>query len=215
MRQGAIFDMDGLLLDTERVYQESWLETAKAFGQAESLAFTRDVSGSNGDSMLQIIHRYYPEVDASAFMNACFARVNEVVDRDGPRVKTGVEEILDLFRQRGAGIAVASSSRLERVRANLRAVGLLERFDQVVSGQEVERNKPAPDIFLLAAERLGCAPESCYVFEDSVNGIRAALAAGCVPVMVPDLTPPPKDLEGFTVCQSLLEARDRIAAGVL
>lgn len=215
MRKGAIFDMDGLLLDTERVYQASWLETAKAFGQIENREFPLAVSGSNGESSAEIIRRYYPEVDPYAFMTACTARVNEIVDREGPRVKTGVREILDFLRRQGVRNAVASSNHLDRVRANLRAAGLLELFDEVVSGQEVERNKPAPDVFLLAAERIGCAPEDCYVFEDSVNGIRAALAAGCVPVMIPDLSPPPEDLEGFAVCESLLEARDWIEAGRL
>lgn len=215
MLQGAIFDMDGLLLDTERVYQVCWLETARAFGQEENQEFPLAVSGSNGDSMLRIVHQYYPAVDAPAFVADCFARVFAVLDRDGPRVKPGVREILAYLRSRGVKTAVASSSGTDRVRANLRRVDLPGLFDAVVSGQEVERNKPAPDIFLLAAEQIGCAPASCWVFEDSLNGIRAALAAGCVPVMIPDITPPPEHPEGFTVCKSLLEALDRIQAGTL
>lgn len=215
MRKGAIFDMDGLLLDTERVYRDSWIETAKAFHQPVIPEFPKAVSGTNGESMARVIRQWYPEVDPWAFMDDCIARVNDRVDREGPEVKTGVREILSGLRRRGAKIAVASSSGRDRILSNLGAVGLLEFFDVVVSGQEVAQGKPAPDIFLLAAERCGCAPEDCCVFEDSLNGIRAAIAAGCGAVMVPDLTPPPEEPEGFTVCGSLLEAWDWMEAGTL
>ena len=80
----------------------------------------------------------------------------------------------------------------------------------------MERGKPEPDIFLLAAERLGCAPGDCYVFEDSANGIRAGVAAGCVTVLVPDLAEPPADLTGYAArCKSLLEVKERLEAGEL
>ena len=217
MRLGAIFDMDGLLLDTERLYQESWIFLAGAFGQTPAPEFPSAVSGSNGEGMLAIIRHYYPKVDAQAFMNACIRRVDGILDASGAPVKTGVREILTFFRDRGVKIAVASSSARARIEANLRQTELLPFFDAVASGQEVLRGKPEPDIFLLAAERIGVPPEDCFVFEDSPNGIRAASAAGCTPVMIPDMTPATPELEALSaaVCASLLEARDRIAAGTL
>ena len=112
-------------------------------------------------------------------------------------------------------MAVASSSRMDNIRHHLRSAGIEGYFDAIASGQEVERSKPEPDIFLLAAERIGCAPEECYVFEDSSNGIRAGMAAGCVTVMVPDMVPPSKNLPVSRVCVSLHEAKDLIEKGLL
>ncbi len=215
MKTGAIFDMDGLLLDTERVYQESWMEMARQFGQAPDPAFPNAVSGTGGEEQRETIRRYYPAVDPHAFQAACMARVDHILDTQGPEVKPGARAILEFFRARGIPAAVASSSGRERILANLRRTGLEPLFDAVVSGQEVARGKPEPDIFLLAAERIGCPAGECYVFEDSVNGVRAGLAAGCVTVMVPDLAPPPEELPVHRVCSTLLEAKELIAAGLL
>ena len=213
--KGAIFDMDGLLLDTERLYQESWVEMAKQFGQKPDPAFPSAVSGTNGEGMRQIIREYYPAVDAHAFQAGCVARVESILDEQGPMEKPGARELLEYFRARGIKTAVASSTGKNRILSNLRQTGLDTFFDAVVSGQEVTRGKPEPDIFLLAAERIGCAPEEFYVFEDSANGIRAGMAAGCVTVMVPDMVPPSKNLPVSRVCVSLHEAKDLIEKGLL
>ena len=213
--KGAIFDMDGMLLDTERLYQESWVEMAKQFGQKPDPAFPSAVSGTNGEGMRQIIREYYPAVDAHAFQAGCVARVESILDEQGPMEKPGARELLEYFRARGIKTAVASSTGKNRILSNLRQTGLDTFFDAVVSGQEVTRGKPEPDIFLLAAERIGCAPEECYVFEDSANGIRAGMAAGCVTVMVPDMVPPSKNLPVSRVCVSLHEAKDLIEKGLL
>ena len=124
---------------------------------------------------------------------------------------------MSFFRERGVKLAVASSSARAMVEDNLRRAEILDCFDAVVSGQEVTRGKPAPDIFLLAAERIGCAPEDCYVFEDGVNGARAGVAAGCAAVMIPDLMEPTEDLRAGCagIYPSLLAARDAIARGEL
>lgn len=215
MKPGAIFDMDGLLLDTERVYQESWIAVTEEFGQPQNPAFPPAVSGTSGRIMREIIHSYYPEVNEDDFVAACVARVERVIDGQGAQEKLGAGELLAYLHGRGVKIAVASSSPLARIRKNLESAGLARYFHVMVSGQEVERGKPEPDVFLLAAQRLGVAPEECYVFEDSLNGVRAGMAAGCRTVMVPDLVRPPEDLEVFRVCESLLEARDLIEKGEL
>ena len=213
--KGAIFDMDGLLLDTERLYQESWVEMAKRFGQEPDPAFPAAVSGTSGEGMRDVIRRYYPAVDPYAFQAGCIARVDGILDSRGAPEKPGARELLEYFRGCGVRTALASSSGLERIRSNLRQTGLEALFDAVASGQEVRRGKPEPDIFLLAAERIGCPPEECYVFEDSVNGIRAGMAAGCAAVMVPDLVPPPEGLAVHRVCASLTEVRELIGKGLL
>ena len=215
MKRGAIFDMDGLLLDTERLYQESWVEMAHSFGQLSDPTFPSAVSGTSGEGMRAVIRRYYPAVDPYAFQAGCFARVDAVLENQGPPVKPGAGELLEYLSAQGVNIAVASSSGRARILSNLRATGLERFFDAVVSGQQVERGKPEPDIFLLAAEEIGCPPEDCYVFEDSLNGVRAGMAAGCTTVMVPDLVPPPEGLTVSRVCASLHEARKLIEKGLL
>lgn len=213
--KGAIFDMDGLLLDTERLYQESWVEMAKQFSQTPDPAFPAAVSGTSGEGMRAAIRRYYPAVDAYAFQAGCTARVDGILDEQGPPVKPGARELLEYFRARGVKTAVASSSGRKRILPNLCRANLRDFFDAVISGEEVIHGKPGPDIFLLAAEKIGCRPGMCYVFEDSVNGVRAGMAAGCITVMVPDLTAPPKELAVSKVCASLLEAEELLKAGGL
>lgn len=214
MKQGAIFDMDGLLFDTERLYQESWIEMVEKFGVSPEPAFPPAVCGTSGAHMLEVIHTYYPTVDAQAFAQGCMARVDMLLKTHVPE-KPGMRELLDYFRCNGCRIAVASSSARHRIVDNLRHAGVETYFDAVVSGEDVVHGKPAPDIFLLAAERLGCAPEDCYVFEDGINGVRAGLAAGCTTVMVPDLTPPPAEFHDACagIFESLHEVRKAVVQG--
>lgn len=214
MKKGAIFDMDGLLFDTERLYQESWKVLAETFGLTHNPAFPSAVAGTSGTQMRRMIRTYYPEVDAEAFIQSCVDRVNKILEAGVPE-KPGVREILSYFRDNGVQMAVASSSRMDNIRHHLCTAGIAEYFDVIVSGQEVSRSKPEPDIFLLAARRMKLAPKDCYVFEDSINGICAGIAAGCAAVMIPDMTPPPPDLPAWGVCASLSEARAMIEAGRL
>lgn len=216
MKKGAIFDMDGLLFDTERLYRESGKEMAARFGQEFNPAFGPALCGTSGEGSLAVIRTHYPAVDPEKFLAAIIEGVRLRLREHVPK-KPGVVELLTYLRENGVKIAVASSSIREMILGNLERAGIAGYFDTVASGQDVERGKPEPDIFLLAARQLGLAPEDCYVFEDGINGIRAALAAGCVAVMVPDLAPPTDELRAScaAVCASLLEVRDRIAAGTL
>ena len=196
MLKGAIFDMDGLLLDTERLYCQGWVEAAKAFEQPVWADFPRAVCGSGGQKMLDIVHEHYPEVDAAAFRDYCLHWVEGRLQKEIPE-KPGMREILHFFNKHDVKMAVASSTRLALVKESLERLGILPLFDAVVSGQQVEHGKPAPDIFILAADKIGCAPEECYVFEDSANGIRAGAAAGCYTIMIPDLIEPDAELRGL------------------
>ena len=218
MKKGAIFDMDGLLTDTERFYSESWKATARSFGQEWVKDFDKAVAGTNGEHMMAVIHAHFPDVDPRAFMESCIERTRRMVEED-LRAMPGAVEIVKFFRERGVKTAVASSSTLETIRGNLRRLGLDRSFDALVSGFDVPpgRGKPAPDIFLLAAERIGCAPQDCYVFEDGVNGCLAGIAAGCATVMIPDLFQPTEELRIHCagIFHSLTEAQKAIASGVL
>lgn len=212
MKQGAIFDMDGLLFDTERMYRDSWKQSAQQFGLVHNPDFPRAVCGSSGAHMREIILQYYPQVDAKAFTDDCILRVERELETHVPE-KTGVRDILHYFKQHGVRVAVASSSKRATVLHNLKQADILSYFDAVVSGDQVTHGKPAPDIFLLAAQQIGCEPENCYVFEDGTNGIRAGAAAGCTTIMIPDLTPPNAQLEQLCagIYPSLSDAMNAIA----
>lgn len=209
--KGAIFDMDGLLFDTERIYQQTWQELAEERGIRLGNGFLEAVSGTNGSYMRRVVEKYYHVPDGSSIIAECMERIRKKLSIHVP-VKEGVYEILDFFKAEGIRIAVASSSSMEQIGANLEKAGIRGYFDALVSGVEVEHGKPAPDIFLCAAQRIGCTPDECFVFEDSENGIRAGYAAGCITVMVPDLIEPSPQILPYCskVCRSLVQAREEI-----
>ena len=189
---GVIFDMDGVLFDSERVYQESWHEIADGMGVTLGDGWIEAISGTNGEVMCRAIEQFYHVPDGTEIMNACKRLVREKLSRHAP-VKAGVREILDFFRDKGLRVAVASSSTRAQILSNLRLSGL-GPFDAIVSGEEVSVGKPDPEIFLRAAAALRCPPNECLVFEDSKSGVRAGHAAGCDTVMVPDLIAPSPDI---------------------
>jgi HAD superfamily hydrolase (TIGR01509 family) len=190
--KAAIFDMDGVLFDTERIYQQTWQELADERGIQLEEGFVRAISGTSGTRTNQVIEQYYHVEDGTALRAACRQRIKEKLEVYVP-IKEGVPELLAEFKKRGMKIAIASSSRRIQIESNLRNSNLTGYFDEIVSGEDVEHGKPAPDIFLAAAEALGCRPEECYVFEDSENGVRAGHSAGCYVVMVPDVVQPGPD----------------------
>lgn len=195
MKQAAIFDMDGLMFDTERLYQESWTALAAQFGQTPDPAFPTAVAGTAGEGMRKVIRTYYPAVDPEAFISACFQRVRDITKTHLPE-KPGLRTLLDLLRAKGVRMAVASSSEEDIIRRNLTTAGVTDYFDVVVSSTDpaVKDGKPAPDVFLYAAARLGVDPRDCWVLEDSLNGIRAAHAAGAAALMVPDTMEPTPEI---------------------
>lgn len=216
MKQGAIFDMDGTLLDTERLYQESWRYLANQYGQEHNPAFPLAVCGSNGEKMIEIIREYYPAVNAEQFMDDCFSRVARIIETS-ILVKPGAREILAYLKEKGVKLAVASSNSHAQIEKNMRLAGLLDDIDAIVGGDEVQNSKPAPDIFQLAAEQLGLATTDCYAIEDGENGLRAGAAAGCTTVMVVDLTPPTKELQCLCagVYKNLSGLHDAMAKGLI
>ncbi len=209
--RGAIFDMDGILFDTEKLYQETWREVAAEMGEALPYEFTLAVSGAAKDAVFRAIREYYHTDDPERVADEVYSRMALKQELPLP-IKPGVPEILKAFRDRGAGLAVASSTYHEQVKKNLERNGLLSYFDAVVSGDEVTRTKPDPEIFLKAAKKIGVLPEECYVFEDSFNGIRAAHAANSCAVMVVDLMEPDDEIRSISdyVFHSMTEAHEKL-----
>ena len=217
MKKCAIFDMDGLMFDTERLYQESWMVLAGEFGQTPNPEFPSAVAGTAGEGMRRVIHKYYPSVDAETFIAACMKRVADIVAVDVPE-KPGLRALLKVLKGQGVKLAVASSSPEGTIEGNLRSAGLRDCFDAVVSSTHpaVKDGKPAPDVFLFAAQCIDVAPEECYILEDSINGIRAARAAGGTAIMVPDTMEPTEEIRRIcTVFPDLGAVAEAIAAGEL
>ena len=217
MKHGAIFDMDGTLFDTERFYRKAWLKAAPEFGGEPNIAFTEAVSGtSSGEEFVKVINRFYPKIDAPAYL----ARVLELVhiwSEESLIVMTGVEDILKFFQSAGVKCAVASSSLTEQIERNLRRTNLRGYFEAIVGGDQVSNGKPSPEIFLLAAEKINIAANDCYVFEDSRNGILAARAAECTPILIIDQYKPEPEIKKICagIFQNLNEAKQAITEGHL
>lgn len=211
--QGAIFDMDGLMFDTEKIYRNVWDHLPTEFGFDACPGLGEAVCGTSGEDLKRIVRAHIPGIDADAFMDAGYDKVHDTVMAVQPDEKPGVHEIIRYLKGRGLRLAVASGSPQEIIELNLKRAGLTASFDAVISGFSVPHGKPAPDIFLESAKRIGCDPKECYVFEDGANGIRAGAAAGCVTVMIPDLTAPDEELRNLcaAVFESLLDAMSAIA----
>ena len=209
MKKGIIFDMDGTMFDTESIYQKGWELMAYRYKQIYNPELQIAACGTTGETMERIVNEYYPEVDAEQFIRECNEWVEEQVKIDLPE-KTGLHEILNYAKEKGWKMAVASGSKMEIICHNLKKAGVYGMFDALASGYEVKNSKPAPDVFLLAVERLGLNPEECYVIEDGANGVRAAVAAGCDTIMVPDIIKPDEEMKQISIgiCDTLLEAVD-------
>ena len=213
MKRGAIFDMDGTLVDTERFYRKGWLEVADTFGYERKPELAEAMSGAGSKRMPEIIHSFYPDVDAEEYGK----RVREIVRIESEKelnLMSGVKDILDFFKSHGVLMAVASSSRISRVEPTVKRAGIWDYFKIVIGGDQIKNGKPAPDIFLKAAEELALTPADCYVFEDSINGVHAGYAAGCETIMVEDLTPPTDEIrKKCRVFDSMTAAMEAIKCG--
>ena len=215
MKYGAIFDMDGLLVDSEKLYQRIWIDQADERGIELSPDFVNEVSGTNGVLRENIINKHFHTDEGKAIVAENLKRGKEELQKHVP-LKTGVREILQFFHDQGIRMAVASSNYEDQIRSNLERSGISPYFDAIVSGSEITHGKPAPDIFLKAAEKLELDPHDCYVFEDSLNGIRAAHTAGCAPVMIPDMMEPTEEIRAMAneVFGSLVEVKQWFEAAL-
>ena len=214
MIKGAIFDMDGLMFDTEAIWQKNWNLIADEMGVILDPEFKFNICGTSGALMNSVIEKFYHVEDGGPIAKDCAARVHHDLESFVPE-KPGVHEILAFFKENGYKIAVASSSTPEQIRNNLRMTGTESYIDALVSGTTVAHGKPAPDIFLKAAEELQLDPAECYVFEDAFNGVRAGYSAGCRTIMIPDMSQPDDEMKekAAGIYQDLLQAMEAISEG--
>lgn len=201
LSRAAIFDMDGLMLDTESLAREAWFETMRRWGYALTDDVYLRVLGTTGARTRDIFREAFgPDIPIEAMYDHKQRYVDEAIASGRITIKPGLIELLDWLDAQHILKAVASSTVRALVLKKLDRVNLAGRFDAIVGGDEVTHGKPAPDIFLEAACRLGMAPGACIALEDSENGVRAAHAAGMRVIMVPDLKPPDDETRALADC---------------
>ena len=189
--RGVLFDMDGLVLDTEKLYARFWMEGCHHFGFPMTYEQALRMRAANSNLGRANLHEFFgPEADYDAIRSKRIEFMDAYIAENGVELKMGIRELLDFLQERGIATAIASSSPMDRIKTYLSAHDLYHRFDCLCSGYEIPNGKPAPDIYLKAAEQLGLRAEECLALEDSPVGIESAYRAGCYPVMVPDQDQP-------------------------
>lgn len=201
--KAVLFDMDGLMVDTESLSTEAFINSAKVQGYNMTKEETLKVLGFTKANIYQFWIDYFQgtNVDGKKLVDDHYEYIENVLYTVGPEKMPYVEELLKYLRENNYKIAVASSSDTSDIKNNLEKTKLEKYIDEIASGAEVENGKPAPDVFLLAAKRLGVDAKDCLILEDSKAGIKAGKASGAMVFMVPDM---------FTVDKECEDTADRI-----
>lgn len=206
----VIFDMDGVIFDTERLFIECIRPAAEKYGLVGVEDVARECIGLTDVETKRLMReRFGEEAPLEAVDQEVFRIFQKRYEEEGLTVKKGAAELLEYLKEAGVRIAIGSSTEHDIVEMELRDAGLLQYFDVLACGDMVECSKPEPDVFLLAAELLGAAPEDCIIIEDSFNGVTAARRAGGTVFMVPDLLEPTEEIRAMAdkVFGSLVEVK--------
>lgn len=211
--KAVILDMDGLMLDSQGIATRAWKDAVSSYGYhlsyEDNLRFIgRNIEDSNG----LLMSMYGPDFPVEKMRKRARQLLLSYIDGDGIPLKPGIMELLDFLKEKNLPFAVATSTARDECLENLEICGLLHRFFTIVCGDEVSSGKPDPEIFLRAAGLLHVSPAFCVVLEDSFAGIRAAHAAGMLPIMVPDLLEPDDEIRSlaYLIVPSLNEAKIEI-----
>lgn len=209
--RGVLFDMDGLVLDTEKLYTRFWMESAHDLGYPMTLQQALGMRSLNRDAGQEKLWEYFgPGVSYPEVRQHRIELMDAHIATYGIDLKPGIRELLDFLQANNILCAITSSSPMVNIQRHLSAHDLLHRFHKLCSGYDVPNGKPAPDIYLHGAASLGLKPEECLALEDSPTGILSAYRAKCLPVMVPDLDQP--ETETITIlyakADSLLDVID-------
>ncbi|MDE5748895.1 MAG: HAD family phosphatase [Acetatifactor sp.] len=206
--EAVIFDMDGVLFDTEKLCMDSWIAIAGERNIPDMEVFFPRCIGRNLTDTRMLFGEFYGELyDYEEFRKQASAWYHGYIEKNGMPMKKGVKELLEYLRRGGYKIGLASSTSRHSVEDHLERAGIREYFQSLTTGDMVEHSKPQPDIYLMACKSLEVNPAQTMAIEDSPNGIRAAHAAGMIPVMVPDLIVPDQEMreKSSLICHDLLE----------
>lgn len=206
MIKGIVFDMDGLMIDTEKLLVRFWRQSAKEHGFDMT---EQDVYGIRSMShKLAIPHLkniFGESFDYYSIRSRRIELMNEYIEKNGIEIKAGLFQLLDYLKINGYKIAVATATPYERAENYLYKINAFDYFDKIIGGNMIENGKPAPDIYITACRELNLKPCECIALEDSPNGIKSAYSAGCNPIMIPDLTQPEDDIKPmlYGLCENL------------
>lgn len=215
MVKAVIFDMDGLLLDTEKLLVKYWVQAANEMGfpmTREHALYLRSLHRSYAVPYLK--EQFGEEFDYIKVRSRRMELMRDYFAQNPLELKKGAVELLDYLKSQGIRSAVCTATDYERAKNYLSQVGIFGRFDKIICAAMVQRGKPSPEIYLYAAEQLGLSPSECMALEDSPNGVKSASGAGCVTVMVPDLTQPDSELNAmiYAKADSLYDVIDILKA---
>lgn len=211
---GAVFDMDGLMFDTEKLtYTLQRKIMREFFGADFSLEqYKQTIGRRTADLPLFFKKLYGSDFDFDKFHKHCLTAFEDYTQNYGIPVKDGLFELLDELKRKNIKIALATSTTRKSAERALKIAGVLDYFDALICAEDVKNGKPDPEPFLKACRQLGIKPRECLALEDSFNGIRSAHGAGTVTVMVPDLIEPTYEIRKmcFEVCADLYEVKNLI-----
>lgn len=211
--RGVLFDMDGVILDSEKLYTRFWQEAGLALGYPMTREHAMGMRALNRDAAVQKLQSYFgPKVDYPAIKAKRIALMDAYVAEHGMELKPGIREILAFLKTQNIPCAICTSSPADRIREYLVPLGIYDSFTAVCTAYQVAHSKPDPDIYLFGAESIGLPPEQCLALEDSAAGILSGYRAGCMVTMVPDQdAPDPDTLSRISaLADSLLDVIDLI-----
>jgi len=214
--KAVIFDMDGLMIDSERVTFRCCRKALQPMGLDMSEDFYKQMLGRSQTEVLGLYQRNYGEdFPYESYITETFVYLKDYYNAHGVPVKKGLTDLLTALKAHDIKCAVASSSPRERVSDTLTRAGVIAFFDAMVCGDEVKRSKPDPEIFLTACTKLSVSPQDALVLEDSENGILCAHRAGIPVICVPDMKVPAKEFADLTdgVLDSLRDVKARLFPG--
>ncbi len=214
MIKGFVFDMDGVLLDTESVCDRTWELAAKDFGikVEDAMRIISLCRGTNKKTSREIILRELGSgFDVDSYMAATSSYFKKIEAEEGIATKPYARECLGVLKGKGYRLALASSTRQVVVEKQLKDVGLYDYFEYLICGDMVSNSKPDPEIYAVAVKNLGLTPSECIAVEDSLNGLKSGKAAGLSTIMVPDRVAPNSDTEKVSdfVFENLKEVADK------
>lgn len=206
MIKGIIFDMDGLMIDTESLLQTFWCKAANEFGYPMTKEHVLGIRSLSAKYAIRHLKNIFGEnFDYYAVRALRIKMMNEYISKNGLTKKRGLDELLKFLKTTNLKIAIATATDYQRTQIYLKSIEVLDYFDKIVCGDMIKNGKPEPDIYIEASKQLSLNPNECIALEDSPNGILSAYRAGCKPIMIPDLTKP--DIETskllFAECNDL------------
>ena len=204
--KAIIFDMDGVILDSESISDITWKMAADEKGLAVNDEILNACRGTNKNDTMTILKKYYgTDFDSEAFLERTSQFFHEIEEKDGIPLLPYAKEILEYLKPRYR-LALASSTRGPTVERQLRAAGVIDFFETRTTGEMVVHSKPDPEIYLMACKSIGVNPDECAAIEDSLNGIRSAHAAGLHPLMVIDKVQPTEEIK--KMCEHIFDSLD-------